>query len=199
MSINLSVVIQAGGRSTRMSQDKGLTPFRGIPLTRYILQQIEGLGNETIIISNRPESYEQFGLPIYEDVYQDIGALGGLYSAIQHASNEYCLVLACDMPFINSPLLQYLIDLAPEHDAVIPRLYPNKFAEPFRAVYSKVCLAPIKKVIDEGQRKVISFFDQVDIRFVDRSEIKEFDPNLKSFININTPDDLTKAERLVED
>ena len=76
MVTKFSVVIQAGGKSTRMAQDKGLAPFNGVPLTQYILEQIQGLGNETIIISNRPESYEQFNLPIYEDVYQDIGALG---------------------------------------------------------------------------------------------------------------------------
>lgn len=199
MSIKFSVVIQAGGKSTRMSQDKGLVPFMGAPLTQYVLQQIDGLGDESIIISNRPESYKQFGLPIFEDIYKDVGALGGLYSAIYHASHEYCLVLACDMPFINRALLKYLLDLAPEHDAAIPRLNPKEFIEPFRAVYKKTCLEPIRNAIEGGQRRVISFFDQVDIRFVERAEVEKYDPGLKSFFNINTSEDLAEAERIAND
>ena len=199
MSEKLSIVIQAGGKSSRMAQDKGLVEFRGMPLTQYILDQVQDLGDETIIISNHPESYQQFGLPIFADVIEGFGALGGLYSAIYHAAHEFCLVLAVDMPFINRPLLKHLLQLSPEHDAVIPRLKQTEFAEPFRAVYKKSCLEAIKSSIDGGRRKVISFFDEVDIRFVERAEVEKFDPKLKSFFNINTPQDLAEAERLASD
>lgn len=179
-----------------MGRDKGLVPFMGVPLTQYILDQIQGLGTETIIISNNPVAYAQFGLPVFEDVYKNVGALGGVYSALYHAKHEYCLLLACDMPFINRPLLDYLIELSPGYDAVIPRLQKKEFAEPFRAVYRKTCLRPIEKAIKSGDRRIIHFFDQVNIRFVDLPEIKRFDPQARSFFNINTPQDLAEAQRI---
>jgi len=197
----LSIVLQAGGKSTRMGRDKALVPFMGVTMIEYILHQVEGLGTTPIIITNRPDDYRFLRLPLFPDVIPDWGALGGLYSAIYYASQETCLVLACDMPFVNRSLLEHLISLLPEYDAVIPHLDPtgNKmpaFAEPFRAVYRKTCLVPIKAAIEAGQRRVISFFDQVNIRFVERAEIELFDPECRTFFNVNTPEDLSEAERI---
>ncbi|GAB4580317.1 MAG: hypothetical protein Fur0022_30570 [Anaerolineales bacterium] len=197
----LSLVLQAGGKSTRMGQDKALVTFQGMTMIEYILQQTHSLAQDAIIITNTPEDYRFLNLPLFPDVIPNWGALGGLYSALYHAPQESCLVLACDMPFINRPLLDYLISLAPGYDAVIPHLDPTgntmpAFAEPFRAVYRKTCLSPIKTAIEAGHRRVISFFDQVRIRFVTRSEIEVFDPDLRTFLNVNTPEDLEKANQL---
>jgi molybdopterin-guanine dinucleotide biosynthesis protein A len=200
---NISLVLQAGGKSSRMGRDKALVPFRGMTLIEYILSQTQGLAQDTLIITNSPDDYRFLGLPLFPDVIPDWGALGGLYSAIIHAPQDTCLVLACDMPFVNRPLLTYLVSLLPDHDAVIPRLDPTgnqmpAFAEPFRAVYRKTCLPPIKAAIDAGQRRVISFFDQVNIRFVERSEIEPFAPGLQTFFNVNTPEELTQAEQIAQ-
>lgn len=197
----VSIVLQAGGKSTRMGQDKALVPFMDVTMIEYILQQIEGLGHDTIIITNSPDNYRFLNLPLFPDVIPDWGALGGLYSAIFHASQDTCLVLACDMPFVNVPLIKYLITLIPEHDAVIPHLDSSEnekpvLAEPFRAVYRKSCLAPIKSAITAGERRIVSFFNQVRIRFVDRAEIEVFDPGLQTFFNVNTPDELLEAKRI---
>ena len=200
---DLTIVLQAGGKSSRMGRDKALVPFMGVTMIEYILEQVKELGNDTIIITNRPDDYRFLGFPLYSDVIPNWGALGGLYSAIYHASQDACLVLACDMPFINRPLLEYSIALLPGHDAVIPRLDPTGsdipvFAEPFRAIYRKTCLTPIKTAIDADQRRVISFFDKVSIRFVDYAEIKRFDPDARSFFNVNIPEDLVKAEQIAQ-
>jgi len=199
----ISVILQAGGKSSRMGRDKALVSIRGITMIEYILRQTEGLGQETILITNTPNEYRFLNLPLFSDVIPDWGALGGLYSAIHHASHEICVVLACDMPFINRPLLEHLLSLLPGQDAVIPHLDPtgNKmpaFAEPFRAVYRKTCLAPIKAAIDAGQRRVISFFDQVNIRFVNRTELETYDRDLQTFFNVNTPEDLLKADIIAQ-
>lgn len=198
---DLSIVLQAGGKSTRMGQDKALVPFIGTTLIEYILRQVTDLSDDILIITNNPENYRFLKLPLFPDVIPDWGALGGLCSAIYHAPQESCLVLACDMPFIHRPLLDHLLSLLPGHDAVIPRLDPTgtampAFAEPFRAVYRKTCLEPIKTAIDAGQRRVISFFDKVNIRFVEREEIEQFDPAFQSFFNVNTPENLAEAKRM---
>ena len=202
----LTLVLQSGGQSSRMGRDKALVPFRGKTLIEHILAQTGGLAQETIVITNRPDEYRFLGLPLYPDVIPDKGALGGLYSAITHARHDLCLVLACDMPFLDRPLLDHLIALASEHDAVVPRLYPAESggrrelqAEPFRAVYRKTCLAPIRAALDAGKMRVISFFDAVDVRFVDPPEIEGFDPGARSFFNINTPEELAEAEEMMND
>jgi molybdopterin-guanine dinucleotide biosynthesis protein A len=192
----LSVVIQAGGQSTRMGQDKALVPFLGVTMIEYILSQVEGLGNETLIITNDPRNYEFLGLPTFGDLIPNWGALGGLYSAIHHATHDWVLLLACDMPIISQSLLAYMLSLRNGVDAIIPRIAPAEFAEPFRAVYNKSCLGPIKHAIDGNQRRVISFFDDVDIRFVGRDELTKFDPDLHSFLNANTPEELAAIEEI---
>ncbi len=192
-----SVVIQAGGQSSRMGRDKGLLPFQGTTLIQYILGQLNRIGDETLIISNRPGDYENFGPTVYSDVIRDCGALGGIYSAVFYAKHDVCAILACDMPFINIPLLHHLINLAPGYDVIIPRLEPNEYTEPFRTVYrKKTCLPVIKRQLDAGELKVSEFFDDVKIRYVEKEELQRFDKNLISFTNINTPDDLESAEKL---
>lgn len=195
----LSVVIQAGGRSSRMGQDKGLLPFQGTTLTQYILNQVEGYGDETFIISNQPEQYAQFGVPIHTDAIPGYGALGGIYSALYHSSNEQCLILACDMPFIIKPLLDHLVGVAEGYDAVIPRIDPDQLAEPFRAVYRKTCLPVVKFRMEANELKVSDFLEDVNVRFVENKEIQQFDPSLRTFFNVNTPEDLKLAEKMAED
>ena len=196
--VKYSVVILAGGKSSRMGQDKGLIPFINGSMLDYILSQISDLGNERIIISNEPQNYKKFGLPVYKDVIPDIGALGGIYSALTYALNPYCLLLACDMPFINTELINFMSGLISDFDIVIPRLNKEEFAEPFRAFYSKKCIPFIEKQIHFGNRRVISFFDSVSIRFLEREEIQKFDPDEVTFINTNTPEELEFAKRLAK-
>ena len=195
---NFSVVIQAGGGSSRMGQDKALVPFESSTLIEYILSQIKGFGDEQIIITNRVKEYQRFGLPIFQDVIPGLGALGGIYTGIYHASYHHSIILACDMPFVNKNLLKRLIELTPGYDAVIPRLKPDEFAEPFRAVYAKTSLQSIEDAIESGQNRVISFFDEINIRFFCAHEIRIYDPEGMSFFNVNTPEDLAEAKNMAK-
>ncbi|MGD8457948.1 MAG: molybdenum cofactor guanylyltransferase [Anaerolineales bacterium] len=195
--VKLSVVIQAGGKSTRMGEDKALIPFvRDTTLIQYILNQIEGLGDERLIISNDVDKFKFLGLPVFPDVYPQVGSLGGIYSAVHHARYNHCLILACDMPFVNISLIDYMLTQMDDFDIIMPRWEPEDYTEPFRAIYSKACLDPISKAIEIGERRIISFFKYVKIRFIDADEISKFDPEGLTFFNINTPDELEQARRL---
>jgi len=194
MVADLTVAILAGGRSSRMGTDKSFVQVLGRPLIEDILAQAGGLGDETLIVTNRPDDYAYLGVPLFTDVLPDKGALGGLYSALHSATRRHVLCIACDMPFVVRPLLDYLIQLMPTADAVVPRLAGE--AEPFRAIYSRDCLGPIRAALDAGRMRVISFFPEVRVRFVDETEIDRFDPRHLSFFNVNTPDDLEQARRL---
>jgi molybdopterin-guanine dinucleotide biosynthesis protein A len=191
--ISYSVAIQAGGKSSRMGQDKGLMPFGDNSLVEYIYHQISGMGEGVFIVSNNQEEYQKLDIPVYSDVYKDLGALGGIHTILSHLDADYVLVLACDMPFVNIELVEFMLTLAPDFDVVVPRLGEKDFVEPFKAVYSKTCLAAVDAAIKNGKRRVISFFDDVRVRIVQPSEVKRFDPEYKSFINVNTPDDYQKA------
>lgn len=191
-----STVIIAGGKSSRMGRDKALLQIGGRTMIEQIVAQTADLGGDQIVITNTPERYKYLGLPTFPDVLPDKGALGGLYTAIHYAAQPYALTLACDMPFVNVPLLQRMLALAADFDAVIPRV--NGEAEPFRAVYSKACLGPIRRALEAGQMRVISFFGEVRLRWLEEDEIDQFDPQRRSFFNVNTPEDLAKAQAMAQ-
>jgi molybdopterin-guanine dinucleotide biosynthesis protein A len=197
MSEPLTVAVLAGGKSSRMGTDKSFVRVLGRPLIEDILDHLHGLGAETIIITNKPESYAYLGVPTFTDVLPEKGALGGIYTALYHSAQPHTLCVACDMPFVVRPLLDYLIALTPEGDAVVPRLGGE--AEPFRAIYSRACLDPIRRALEAGQLRIISFFPDVRVRFVDEAEIDRFDPQHLSFFNVNTPEDLEAARRMTRE
>ncbi len=196
MAEAVSVVVLAGGKSSRMGTDKAFVPLLGRPLIEEVLARVAGLGVETLIVTNRPEAYRALGLPLIADVIPDQGALGGIYTAIHAAHSPYALVVACDMPFLNRDLLAYLISLRAGYDVVVPRL--GGVAEPLHALYSKNCLEPIRCSLESGVRKIIAFFPQVRVRYLDEDEIDRFDPAHLSFINVNTPAELAQAQALAQ-
>jgi molybdopterin-guanine dinucleotide biosynthesis protein A len=185
---SLTVAIQAGGKSTRMGRDKSFVPFHGRPMIEVVRDHVSGLGQELIVITNDPDPYAYLGLPTYNDIYPDRGPLGGIHSALVNAKLPHVLMVACDMPWLNRQLLQYLIELRETADIVVPRW--EKFPEPLHAVYSKSCLKPIEKRIEADDLKIVRFYRDVTVRYVDREEIIRFDADGRSFTNINRPQDL---------
>lgn len=205
---NFSILINAGGKSTRMGSDKALLDLGGQPLIERILAQTLGLGDQ-IIVTNHSAQYAYLGLPMAADILPDKGALGGLYTCLQAATQPYALVLACDMPFVNRPLVEYMMSLAPQFEAVVPCLLPppsvklpmgegREGVEPFRAIYSKACLDPIRRALDSGRMRMISFLPDIQLRWVEELEIKQFDPELLTFKNCNTPEEFEEIQRLWE-
>lgn len=188
-----SIAIQAGGKSSRMGQDKGLLDFGGTPLVKYIYNQIKDQSDDIFIVSNTPDQYKQFGLPVFQDVFMDIGALGGVHTVLSYTKTDFALILACDMPFVNPKVIDILLSYTTDFDVIVPRIHPKGYVEPFKAIYSKRCLPAVEAAIKAGERRVISFFDDVKVMYVERAEILPVDPDLASFMNVNTPEDLAAA------
>jgi molybdopterin-guanine dinucleotide biosynthesis protein A len=192
----LSVVIQAGGQSSRMGQDKALLPLAGRPMIEHILTRIAGLGDETLITTNEPENFEYLGLPLASDEEPGAGALPGLRTALQAAQGDQVLVLACDLPFVNRLLLEHQLSLVSKADVIVPRWGGNY--QTLHAVYArKKVLEAVDEALAQGERRMISFYPQVDVYSLSPEEIAEFDPKGRSFFNVNTPEDLAEAERLL--
>ncbi|MCA9905229.1 MAG: molybdenum cofactor guanylyltransferase [Anaerolineae bacterium] len=199
MTTPFSVAISAGGKSTRMGTDKALVDLNGKPVIERLLARVRDLGQaETILIANRPEAYTHLGLPTFPDALADTGSLGGIYTAILRSQQPYTLVLACDMPFVNPDLLRHMLSLraGDQYDAIVPRV--EGYPEGLHAVYSKACLPPIRRRLDADQLKVIGFYADVRVRYLDEKEWQSFDPDGISFYNVNTPDQLEQARRLAQ-
>ena len=188
---NYTTVIMAGGKSSRMGTDKAFVPLLGKPMIEHVLDSVNGLGSEQIIITNSREQYSYLGLPLFGDIYEGSGPLGGLHAALVHASCPHLLVVACDMPWLNRKLLEYMVSLRATADVIVPRW--TTFPEPLHAVYGKACLQPVTACLESRKLKLIAFYGQVSVRFLDRGDVTRFDAVGRSFANINTLEDLRQA------
>ena len=188
----LTISIQAGGQSQRMGRDKALVQLAGKPIIEYVLERIEGLGNEILITTNNPEAYAYLGIRMESDSVPGASSLAGLQTALSASRYSHTLVLACDMPFVSRPLLEFMIERIPSADIIVPQR--QGFFEPMHAIYSQICLSPIEDALRMGDTRVISFYDQVQVRTIFESELTRLDPQGMSFFNINTPEDLNRAE-----
>ncbi len=191
----ISSIILAGGQSRRLGVNKALVPVGGVPLIERELAVLRLLSADLHLIANDSEPYRHLGLPITADAWPDAGSLGGLYTGLRIARHPHVLAVGCDMPFLSLPLLRYMAGLAADYDVIIPRT--GKLIEPLHAIYSRACLAPMEDLLRRGGRRIIAFFPHVRVRYVEQAEIEIYDPERRSFFNINTPEDLATAERLL--
>jgi molybdopterin-guanine dinucleotide biosynthesis protein A len=195
----LTIVIQAGGESHRMGEDKARLNFRGQPLIVRVMERVARLADEILVTTNQPEAYSFLHVPCVSDLLPGHGALGGLYTALSAAKDPLVAVIACDMPFVSPELLVFQRDvlLATSVDATIPRTPQG--LEPFHAIYRKeTCLPLVQAALKKGQRRVDSWLAQADIRYLTPEEIAVYDPDGLAFLNINTPEDLATAIQQAE-
>ena len=193
----LSVVIQAGGQSRRMGQDKALLTFMGEPLIRRVLDRLRLLADEILVTTNQPDDYRFLGVPLFADRLPDRGALGGLYTALDAASHPLVAVVACDMPFVNTTLLtaERAILQTTASDAVIPDT--GRGLEPFHAVYRRAtCLPAVRTALDQNHWRVDAWFSQVKLYILSPEMTRQYDPDLHSFFNLNTPQDVEQSESI---
>jgi molybdopterin-guanine dinucleotide biosynthesis protein A len=194
----LSIVVQAGGESRRMGQDKALMPFLGRPLITRVLERLSPLADEVLVTTNRPDSFRFLGVTLVPDLKPGRGALGGLHTAIASARFRLVAVVACDMPFASRELLAFQRDVleAEGADVVIPPSAHGYGYEPLHAVYRRDnCLPPIEAALVADDLKLIAWFPQVKVRTLTQNELSRHDPDHLAFWNLNTPDEFAQAEQ----
>ncbi len=192
MDESVTIAILAGGRSSRMGRDKSFVELMGKPLIAHVIERVRPLSTPIIIITNQRESYKVFGLPVFIDVLSHHSSLVGLYSAVFHSSSDYTLCIACDMPFLNPALLKHIISLRAGQDAVVPVV--GGHPQGLHALYRKSCLAPMLRQLVQNRLKIRDLYPQLNTRWVDEDTLRQYDSDLASFVNINTPDALKVAE-----
>lgn len=191
-------IILAGGKSTRLGRDKISETLGGRTLLQRVVSILASFKGEIIIvISNHSTYHSDFDCPnltIIRDISPNQGSAGGIYTGLVKSRKFYNLVVAGDMPFLNFPLLQYMTDIAEGFDLVAYRK-KDRF-EPLHAIYSKNCLAPLKRIIKSNSR-ILELSRYVKVRYLTEEEIDTFDPRHLSFFNINTEADLKAARDLI--
>ncbi len=193
----LSIVIQAGGESRRMGEDKALRPFLGRPLIQRVIARVQPLADELLITTNAPDPYKFLDLSLVPDLIPGRGALGGIYTALQAAQGELVAIVACDMPFVSSRLLaaQHKMLADPTIDAAIPRTPGG--TEPFHAIYRRsTCLPAVLSAIEADKWRVDAWFSKVEIRWISPDETERYDPQRLAYWNVNTPEEFTQAEQI---
>ncbi len=180
-----------------MGKDKAFIRFHGETLVSRILDRLEGLAEEVIVIAPRSPENLPRGVQFAPDLLPGRGPLGGLYTALSVASHQIIAVVACDMPFVNAKLLAYQRDilLSEDLDVVVPS--SEKGLEPLHAIYRKnSCLPPVRKTLEAGKGQLISWFPSVKVHILAPEESNTFDRRGLMFLNVNTPEELSKAENL---
>lgn len=197
MTEKITLLIQAGGKSSRMGEDKALKPFLGRPLILRVIERLSPIADEILVTTNQPEEYAFLGLRLVPDLVPGCGPLGGLQAGLTAASHPIVAVAACDMPFASAPLLETAARLLVEEraDVVIPR--SSGGLEPMHAVYRRdACLPVIRQAIEANRFKVIGWFPEVKVRELGEAEVAAADPSGLALWNINTPEDFRQAEAM---
>jgi molybdenum cofactor guanylyltransferase len=194
---NISAIILAGGKSTRLGKQKALEIVNNKLLINRVLQIVGNIAEDIIIVTSS-ENYSSFeflnNLQIVVDTYPGSAALGAIYTGLRNISNEYGLVVACDMPFLNVNLLKYIVDLSADYEIVVPKI--NDLLEPLHGIYKKVCTAYIESLLGENELLIRKLYKMARTRFISDNEINRYDPNHLSLFNINTGEDLIYANKL---
>jgi molybdenum cofactor guanylyltransferase len=184
-------IVLAGGENRRMGADKAFLPIAGSPLIEHVLRPLARLFREIIVVTNSPERYAAYGVSVVRDAFDKRGPLTGIYTGLLHSNDEYNFVVACDMPFLNARLIAYMITLAEGYDAVVPT--KGEFMEPLHAVYYRGIVPVIEERIRQNDQRIRNMFATLRIRYVLKEEIGRFDPECKSFRNLNTRQDYEEA------
>ncbi len=186
-------IILAGGKSSRMGRNKALLDFGGRSIIEHTVDLFKSIFAEVILVTNTPGEYANLGIKTVTDIFPGKGSLGGIYTGLIHSAHDYSFIASCDMPFLRRELIEFLISLKEDYDAVVPRLKDGY--EPLHAVYSKRCIKPIESMINKGDLRIIGFYPEVRVREVSEEELTPFNPESSSFININTPEEYEDAVR----
>lgn len=197
------LIINAGGSSRRMGQTKALLPVppTGQPLILSIANRLRSLVEPPIVVVTNDSAVgellaNEIVIDCLTDVYPGEGPLGGLITALP-LCDDWAMVAACDMPLINPAVFALLWQIADanasELDVVIPQI--DGYAQPLHALYHRRIVPTLQEAFDNGERSIQRILPELRARTVDAEEIRPIDPQLQSFINVNTPEEWAAVQQ----
>jgi len=178
-----------------MGRDKARLQLGSTTLIERVLAAVAPLEAQSMLVANPPDAFADLGLPTHADLRPNSGPLGGLYTALSLAPSSPVLLLPCDLPFITTDFLRFLLQKLGPHQAVVPRSADG--LEPLCAVYARSCLPAVERALDRGDFNVTAFYPEVDARILSPDQWQAFDPHQLLFTNLNTPEDYQRVQKLV--
>ncbi|MHB1126493.1 MAG: molybdenum cofactor guanylyltransferase [Bacillota bacterium] len=189
-------IILSGGKNTRMGVNKAFLDLGQGKIIEGTVKKLKGLFPEVIIVTNDHQHYRYLDTKIISDIIPGMGPLSGIHAGLEASKTHINFIIACDLPFMETELVRYMVGQAPGYDVVVPQM--GDYLQPLHAVYCKTCLPPISRCLQQGISKVIAFYHQIRIKYIGETQLEKFcHPNL-NFYNVNTPDELSKAVEMAK-
>ncbi|HWO42298.1 MAG TPA: NTP transferase domain-containing protein, partial [Candidatus Eisenbacteria bacterium] len=170
---------------------KALLPFAGEPLIAHVVDRLRAIFADVVIVAAPGQDLPPLPARLTRDDVPFQGPVGGIYYGLSAAATEVAFVTPCDAPFLNLELIAYLVGRVSEHDVVVPRWQDR--LQPLHAVYRKDVTPVLKDQLDRGELRPVFLYQKVRTLEVTEGEIRRFDPEGLSFLNMNTPDDYARA------
>lgn len=190
--------IVAGGPARRLGgAAKPFLSVGGRTIAERQLELLRATFGRVVAIANEPAPWAALNVPVFPDRVVGAGPLGGIDAALAAAADADAVVcVAGDLPFLSPALLAALRDRLPEADAVAPR--PGGRAEPLCARYARRLLPVVQARLSAGDYAVHGLLEAVAVDWIDDGELAVLAPEGRSFVNVNTPDELRRAEELAQ-
>lgn len=197
MTIPCTGVILSGGLNTRFDgENKAFISVGGRRIIDRLLDVFSDLFDEIILVTNHPELFLQWNLTIVTDIFDLRSSLTGIHTGLFYSNNPYAFFSACDTPFLKKELVEILVkQIEQKIDIIMPETAAG--FEPLCAIYSKRCLKPAEDHLKANKVKIQWAFRSNRIKNIPENQLRTVDPELRSFLNINTPEDLVRAEEMV--
>jgi molybdopterin-guanine dinucleotide biosynthesis protein A/molybdopterin converting factor small subunit len=189
-----SAIVLTGGKSSRMGRPKALLLFAGEPLIVHTIRLLQKFFSDIVVVAAPEQELPPLPVTITKDEVAYQGPVGGMFYGLQAAREELCFVTSCDAPFLNPPLISYLLSLASDYDVVVP--YWQERLQPLHAVYRRSVIPLLDEQLKRDELRPIFLYKKVRTREVTEEEIRRFDPEGLSFQNMNSPEDYHTAVAL---
>jgi molybdopterin-guanine dinucleotide biosynthesis protein A len=190
---NVTGIILAGGKSSRIGTNKAFLKVGKKTMIEEIVDKFKNIFREIIIITNEVKRFDLLEVEVIPDIIPSKGPLGGIYTGLVKSDNFLNFVIACDMPFLNQILVNYMLKASSGYDVIVG--YYNDRFQPLCAIYSKNCIKPIENQLQKSNLKITEFFKYVRVKTITEAEIRKLDPQGLIFSNINTPEDYISLMR----
>jgi len=190
--LNVSAIVLAGGRSSRFKRDKALILWEGKPLIVRLVDMLKRMFGEIIVVTGDDRRYEDLlDVIVVDDLIKGKGPLGGIHAGLSSSSNDYNLILPCDMPLLNEKVISLLLDEVDGRSRIILPVVRG-YVEPLVGIYHRDCIPFAEMLLRGGKLKVLGLMDFVPTKLIPESRVLEVDPDLTSFLNLNRPEDLIR-------
>ena len=197
MAFPCSGIILAGGRNSRLNgKNKSFIQIGGKSIFERLYELYVDLFDEIIVVSNDPLAYLEWNVQVVADLFSYRSSLTGLHAGLFTTQRQFAFICACDAPFLKREIVKTILAQIDQRCQVVVPKTPEGFFEPLCAVYAKTCVGPIEAQLAQKKFKLSNLFNLVRTKTIAPEVLKSNDPELISFFNVNTPEDIIRAESI---